>query len=171
MIDVFEPIRSKLDPSKPPRNDDEHVVDLLLNVQVTSDTHAKHSGSRKSLTSMDNKCASRFPAAVSPSSSLSIVLLLSLRPRRKWIVPPTLMEHVSDLTAPGVDGRMCRTSNVSIRHQVVQYQRDLDQQVPSAGEAILRQKKTVHNEPATDVISDTPALQTRSSGPRAAQLR
>jgi hypothetical protein len=29
MIDVFEPIRSEMNPSKPPRNDDEHVVDLL----------------------------------------------------------------------------------------------------------------------------------------------
>jgi hypothetical protein len=26
MIDVFEPIRSEMNPSKPPDNDDEHVV-------------------------------------------------------------------------------------------------------------------------------------------------
>lgn len=36
------------------------------------------------------------------------------------------MEYVSDLTAPGVDDRMCRAGNVSIGHQVVQYQRNLE---------------------------------------------
>lgn len=29
MVDVFEPIRSEVSPSEPPRHDEEHVVDLL----------------------------------------------------------------------------------------------------------------------------------------------
>lgn len=39
---------------------------------------------------------------------------------------PTLMEDISDLTAPGVDDRVCRTGNMAIRHQIVQYQRNLE---------------------------------------------
>jgi hypothetical protein len=80
------------------------------------------------------------------------------------------MEHISDLTAPGVDDWMCRAGNVSFGHQVVQYQRNLDNQVPSARDAI-HDKRRQRGEPARDVIFGTPALQTRSSCPRLAQLR
>lgn len=36
------------------------------------------------------------------------------------------MEYVSYLTAPGVDDRMSRAGDMSIGHQVVQYQRNLE---------------------------------------------
>jgi hypothetical protein len=78
MIDVFEPIKSEMNPSKPPRSDDEHVVDLLyrnetfnLHQPRATIQYAKHSSQYEPLTIIDNKCASRLPATVSPSPSLS----------------------------------------------------------------------------------------------------
>ena len=39
MIDVFEPIRSEMNPSEPPRHDNEHVIDLLRSTSLSLGLH------------------------------------------------------------------------------------------------------------------------------------
>lgn len=42
MIDVFEPIRPEMDPSKPPRNDNKHVIDLLHRNETVNSRQTQH---------------------------------------------------------------------------------------------------------------------------------
>mgnify|MGYP006899214668 CR=1 FL=1 len=71
----FETIRTEVNAAVPPRHDDHHIRDVLRetrtrNIRQLVTSHSKHAASL-SLTRRVSRWASRLPAAVSPSSSLS----------------------------------------------------------------------------------------------------